>query len=103
MEFRRVLFRAGVMEVRSGAVLALDGGWANVGTIRVAQGELDLRSAFTTAGVGKLDRNGGVVKIIGSLDNTGTTLALNANTGSWVLDGGTIHRSEEHTSELQSP
>src|SRR5438552_14188669 len=49
------------------------------------------RSAFTTAGVGKLDRNGGVIKIIGNLDNTGTTLALNANTGSWVLDGGTIH------------
>jgi hypothetical protein len=79
------------MEVRSGAVLALNGDWTNAGTIRVTQGELDLRGAFTTAGVGRLDRNGGVVKIVGSLDNTGTTLALNANTGSWVLDSGTIH------------
>src|SRR5438552_6524341 len=60
------------------------------------------RSAFTTAGVGKLDRNGGVVKIIGNLDNTGTTLALNANSGSWVLDGGAII-PDGQMSEPQSP
>src|SRR5262249_50451277 len=37
-----------------------------------------------------LNRSGGIVNLIGTLNNAGTTLALGAATGSWVLLGGTV-------------
>jgi hypothetical protein len=80
----------GLLETRPGAVLTLNGSWTNTGTIRVAGGELDLRGVGTTVGLGKLERAGGVVKLLGTLDNTGATLALDATTGPWVLAGGVL-------------
>ena len=88
----------GLVETRPGAVLALDGTWTNAGTIRVTQGELDLRGVGTTAGLGKLERTGGVVKIVGTLDNTAATLALDDKSGSFVLAGGTIRGGHLTTS-----
>jgi hypothetical protein len=76
----------GTVAVTTGAILTLDGNWSNSGTLVCNGGELDLNGSFATAGIGKLQRNGGVVKVIGTLDNSNATLALNGGTGSWVLD-----------------
>ncbi|HEY1083972.1 MAG TPA: Ig-like domain-containing protein [Prosthecobacter sp.] len=60
--------------------------WKNTGTLNVSgTGSLALGSLFTQADLGVLNRTGGQVDIIGTLDNTGQTLALNATTGSWNL------------------
>ncbi len=40
--------------------------------------------------LGTFNRTAGTVNLTGTLDNTGTTLALNATTGSWNLVGGTL-------------
>ena len=51
---------------------------------------MDLGGLFTLAGLGTFNRTGGTVNLMGTLDNTGTTLALDATTGSWNLAGGTL-------------
>src|SRR6185369_14921408 len=58
--------------------------------VRLNQGTLSLGGTFTFADLGKIERAGGTVKLTGVLDNTGTTLALNDQTGSWVQESGTI-------------
>jgi hypothetical protein len=85
------LTNQGTIGVSQGATVTLDGAWVNTGTIRLTQGQLNLRGSFTTSGLGDMERNGGVLNLIGTLDNTGATVALNAVTGPWVLAGGTIH------------
>jgi hypothetical protein len=64
--------------------------WNNAGTINLSSGTLNLGGSFALADIGTVNRSGGIVQISGSLNNTGTTLALNAATGSYRLDGGTI-------------
>jgi hypothetical protein len=66
------------------------GTWTNAGAINVNGGTLNLGGSFTLANLGTLNRTGGTVNLTGTLDNTGTTLALNSTTGSWNLAGGTI-------------
>ena len=51
---------------------------------------VDLGGTFTTAGLGTFNHVGGTVTLDGLLINTGSTLTLNATTGSWLLNGGTI-------------
>src|SRR6185295_10980035 len=46
--------------------------------------------AFSTTDIGKIERIGGTIKIDGQFDNTGATLTLNEQTGSWLLEGGTL-------------
>ena len=71
--------------------LTLAGAWSNGATVGVSGGgTLNLGGSFTTADVATFSRNGGTVNLTGTLDNTGTTLALNAATGSWNLVGGTL-------------
>ncbi|MEQ1751080.1 MAG: hypothetical protein ABL974_16750, partial [Prosthecobacter sp.] len=65
-------------------------GWSNAGTITTTNVIINLGGAFTLANLGTFNRTGGTVNLTGALDNTGTTLALNATTGSWNLSGGTI-------------
>ena len=84
----------GTVEVKNGATLTLGGNWANTGVLRANASTLILggrlgtsRPSFTTAGIGKLERSGGTIILTGNLDNTGATLALNAGTGSWILQG----------------
>src|SRR5439155_2110364 len=88
----------GMMEGRAGTVLTLDGSWSNEGLVRGTDSTLNLKGKFTNAGMGKLERSGGAVKIGGILDNTGATLALNATTGSWGLESGTIRGGTVSTS-----
>ncbi|HEX7377993.1 MAG TPA: hypothetical protein VF278_12810, partial [Pirellulales bacterium] len=77
------------------STLLLGGGnnpWNNLGTISSANGStVNLNSTFTLANLGNFQRSGGTVHLFGTLTNTGTTLALNAATGSWEMGtGGTI-------------
>src|SRR5206468_8362392 len=62
--------------------------WTNSGTITVTASTVFLGGVFTLAELGTFQRSGGTVILNGTLDNTGTTLALNATTGSWNLWGG---------------
>ena len=67
--------------------------WTNSGTLAVSPGAtIELDGSMTTAGLGLqgFHNTGGTVDLIGSLNNAGATLALNAATGSWNLDGCTI-------------
>jgi RHS repeat-associated protein len=73
-----------------GGTLDLGGAWSNAGLIAVNNSTLDLGGRFTTAGLGALARAGGTIDLTGTLDNTGTTLVLDAATGSWNFAGGTL-------------
>ena len=70
--------------------LSLSGVWTNAGAINVTNVTVDLGGDFTLAALGAFTRSGGTVNLTGVLTNTSTTLALNAASGSWVLDGGTV-------------
>lgn len=63
--------------------------WINTGTFDVSgAGVLGLGGTFTLAQLGTLNRTGGTVSLIGTLDlGTTGTLALNATTGSWQMGG----------------
>jgi Malectin domain len=64
--------------------------WTNSGSITVTNATLDLGGVFTLAGMGTIAQSADVVNLVGTLNNTGTTLALNAATGSWNLDAGIL-------------
>jgi hypothetical protein len=64
--------------------------WSNSGSITVTNSTLDLGGVFTLAGMGVISQSGDIVNLVGTLDNTGTTLALNAATGSWNLEEGIL-------------
>ena len=64
--------------------------WSNAGTIRATNSTVNLGGLFTLAQSGTFVPSGGVVNLVGTLNNTGTTLALNASTESWNVVGGTI-------------
>jgi hypothetical protein len=93
----------GVLTTASGT-LTLGGTWSNTGAFQVTGGTLNLGGAFTTAGMGTVTNDGrGIIKLTGTLDNTGSTLALDDATGSWYLEGGSIvggRVSTTGTSEL---
>ena len=64
--------------------------WSNAGTIDATNSTVNLGGQFTSADLGTFTYPGSSVNLVGTLDNTGTTLALNATTGSWNLTGGTL-------------
>ena len=89
----------GTLQVDNGATLNTAGTWSNTGKINVQAGAtLNLGGSFTTAGLGifapapagSFSRTGGTVNVTGTLDNTGSTLALDSRTGGWNVFGGTI-------------
>jgi hypothetical protein len=72
----------------------LEGDWDNNGTLSLVDpGTLNLGGTFEFADVGTFTRSGGTVNVVGTLDNVGDTLALDATTGPWnffgTLLGGT--------------
>ena len=89
---------AGTIEAVNGATLTLSNNWTNSGTLLIdanAASTVNLGGSFTTAAIGTINRAGGVVNLTGTLNNTGTTLTLNAVTGSWnflnsTINGGTV-------------
>ena len=64
--------------------------WTNTGTITATLSTVNLGGIFTKAQLGTFTRTGGTVNLVGTLDNTGTTLALSTTTGSWNLLGGIL-------------
>ncbi|MBI3837471.1 MAG: hypothetical protein HY288_06010, partial [Planctomycetia bacterium] len=66
--------------------------WSNSGTITATNSTVNLGGLFTVSSidVGHFSRTSSTVNLTGTLDNTGTTLDLNATTGSWNIQGGTI-------------
>jgi hypothetical protein len=64
--------------------------WSNAGSITATNSTTNLGGTFTLAALGTFNRSGGAVNLVGTLDNTGTTLALSPATGSWDLVGGTV-------------
>jgi YD repeat-containing protein len=64
--------------------------WSNAGTISASNSTVNLGGLFTLAGLGRFTPSSGTVNLVGTLDNMGTTLALDATTGSWNLLGGTL-------------
>jgi hypothetical protein len=84
----QVLLNQGNISISDGSTLTLQQSWNNAGTIAATNATVNLGSygsTFTLANVGTFNRSGGTVFITGTLDNTGTTLALDATTGSWTL------------------
>lgn len=61
----------------------------NTGLITVTAGaELSFDSLATTAQIGDLRAAGGLVIIRGDIDNANATIHINAQSGSWIVDGG---------------
>ena len=86
-----VFTNLGTLRVVEDSTLTIDSAsWSGSGGIAVGGGTINLGGEFPTGAVSNLERTGGVVNLTGRLDNTGATLALDATTGSWTLDGGTI-------------
>ena len=87
----------GTVEANNGATLRLMGNFSNTGSIAAHGGSViqfgDVNgyggTTFTLAG-STFDTAGGTVLVEGTLNNTGSTLALNSTTGSWVVDDGEI-------------
>ena len=71
--------------------LTLGGAWANAGSMSTVQGTLNLGGTFSTGNLGTFSAVVSTVNLTGTLNNTNATLALNAMTGSLILDGGTIN------------
>jgi hypothetical protein len=83
----------GVINGEGAGALTLMDAWSNTGTINAGAGTVNLGGTggtFTLAQLGTLNRTGGTLKLTGTLDLTGDALTLNATTGSWTLDRGTI-------------
>ncbi|MBL8803413.1 MAG: IPT/TIG domain-containing protein, partial [Planctomycetes bacterium] len=78
--------------VASGTLAIRGAGWTNEGRIESTSPTsiLRLEGTILPGGLGKLDGRVGLVDLAGTLLNTGRTVALNANTGSLRLNGGTI-------------
>ena len=82
----------GTLEAKSGGILQLrlNGPWSNTGTLKVDGGTLELGGSFVTSSLQGIDRNGGTIRIIGTLDNNGSDLALSTSTGPICLSVGKI-------------
>ena len=85
---------SGKLRADNGATLNLSGTWSNTGLIAASASTLNLGNLNGTFSLGSASTYNIVnstVTIGGTLNNTGSTLALNALTGSWnVGNGGEI-------------
>ncbi|HMC58106.1 MAG TPA: hypothetical protein VKJ01_02825, partial [Candidatus Solibacter sp.] len=82
----------GILQALNGSTLSLSGAWSSAGTININSSTLNLGGSFTTAGFNQaaFTNTSGTINLTGALDNTSNTLTLNASTGSWTLNGGSI-------------
>jgi len=88
----------GQLDVTAGGILNLSSNWINQGVINASNATVNLGGSFTVATLGVFNRTGGVMNVTGTLNNTNTTLMLDAVSGSWTLDGGTIRGGTVTTS-----
>jgi hypothetical protein len=80
----------GVVNVTN-STLKLGGKATNLGTLNITNSTIALVGTFTTAQVASLGTGNPIaVGVGGTVDNTSSTLTLNATTGSLTLAGGTL-------------
>ena len=91
----------GTIETSTGGTLDLNVGpsWSNTGLIKVAGGTIEIAGTFSQTSLGPFQYVSGSVAIDGTIANTGQTLALSANTGSWTLGG--IYNSGSASGTIQ--
>jgi hypothetical protein len=77
----------------SNATFSTRGTWRNSGSINATNASVDLGGTFTVADLGTLNRNAGSIQLSGTLDNGGGVVALNAASGSWVINGGILRNA----------
>jgi hypothetical protein len=81
----------GWIGVENGATLDLDSeSWINAGQIQLSQAVLNLNGSFAVADLGEMTTWAGEVSLRGQLNNVGTVLRLDGQSGSWRLNGGRI-------------
>ena len=81
------LINENILEAVDG-VLRLSGQFDNSGQINFTNTTLNLGSSvdtFSASQLGNLNRTGGTVNLVGTLDNANQRLELNATTGDWIL------------------
>jgi|GEM_PF-1975647 len=78
--------------ISTGTTLSLSGGWSLPQGANLAGGTVNLNGNFTTAvmNLSQWTRSGGTVNVLGNLDNTGATLALNSTTGPIAFSSASI-------------
>ncbi|HWN96829.1 MAG TPA: hypothetical protein VNT99_17505, partial [Methylomirabilota bacterium] len=76
----------------NGGTLTLNGDWYNGGELRLTNTTLNLDGTFGLGDLGTITRVGGAVRVTGLLNGAGGALALDANTGSWSMNGGTLRQ-----------
>jgi hypothetical protein len=95
----------GTIQAAGGGTIHLQGSnFINQGTISAQTGStVDIEGSQTTAGLGSITNNSntGTVNILGTLDNTGHSLLMNAATGSWKLANATILGGTIDTADAQ--
>lgn len=72
----------------SGGTFTVGAGLVNTGAIGLTGGVLNLNGTITTAQLGNWSNAGGQVNLLGTLDNTSSTLGLNNSTGNLRLQAG---------------
>ena len=77
-------------DVAGGAITINAGAFTNAGTINVSGSTLNLNSSHTLSGLGTINRTGGTINLGGKLDLQNGTWTLDAVTGSWNLNGGSV-------------
>jgi len=73
------------------ATLTLSGPWQTTGTVSLTNSTANLAGNFSVNHLAAITRSDDSINIVGTLNNTGTTLILDAASGSWHLAGGGIN------------
>lgn len=81
---------SGAINALSGSVVSFLGSWSMPGALTSDNANVNFGGTFSFAPGFTFNRTGGTVALNGILDNTGQTLRLDASTGSWNFNGGTI-------------
>jgi hypothetical protein len=95
-----IVLEGTVLAETAGETIGVGGnGWELRGLVRATNGgRLELDGTFTFEDAGTFSSaSGGAVVLVGTLDNTGRTLALTAATGSLQVDGGTVQGGRVET------
>jgi len=82
----------------AGKTITIDGNWTNNGMLQSRAGTLELDGTFTFGDRGTFVGITGTVTLVGTLDNTGKTFAITADTGTLFADGGTLKGGRLETS-----
>ena len=89
-----VIFNNGLVNSRAfainGSTVTLNGPWTNFATVQAINAVLNLGGTFSTSAMGTLNTTGGIVNVVGTLDNRGTNLPIGASS-QWMLNGGAIN------------